>query len=207
MRRRVVITGLGVIAPNANGVQAFDAALRAMQLDVYGEPWGIDSPAAEQNLSRRVKTATSIAVEDPILMTLDDPQLERQREADRRARRAQEQPAVDRLGAAPRPRVADPLPDRIAVHFRKAAHVAEHLRYRVVVVRLHHVGQLEVAVGGFLLHGHRVGEKFRQRIAHKNREFGFDRGSGRIMILEKHPPAEEDGSIAARARRSRYRGQ
>jgi hypothetical protein len=46
-----------------------------MQLDVYGEPWGIDSPAAEQNLSRRVKTATSIAVEDPILMTLDDPQL------------------------------------------------------------------------------------------------------------------------------------
>ena len=51
------------------------AALRAMQLDVYGEPWGIDSPAAEQNLSRRVKTATSIAVEDPILLTLEDPQL------------------------------------------------------------------------------------------------------------------------------------
>jgi Domain of unknown function (DUF4159) len=51
------------------------AALRAMQLDVYGEPWGIDSPAAEQNLSRRVKTATSIAVDDPILITLDDPQL------------------------------------------------------------------------------------------------------------------------------------
>ena len=51
------------------------AALRALQLDVYGEPWGIDSPAAEQNLSRRVKTATAIAVEDPILLTLDDPQL------------------------------------------------------------------------------------------------------------------------------------
>jgi len=51
------------------------AALRALQLDVYGEPWGIDSPAAEQNLSRRVKTATSIAVEDPILLTLEDPQL------------------------------------------------------------------------------------------------------------------------------------
>jgi 3-oxoacyl-(acyl-carrier-protein) synthase len=28
MRRRVVITGLGVVAPNANGVAAFDAALR-----------------------------------------------------------------------------------------------------------------------------------------------------------------------------------
>jgi hypothetical protein len=51
------------------------AALRAQGLDVYGEPWGIDSPAAEQNLSRRVKTATSIAVEDPILLALDDPQL------------------------------------------------------------------------------------------------------------------------------------
>ena len=31
MRRRVVVTGLGVIAPNANGVPAFDAALRATQ--------------------------------------------------------------------------------------------------------------------------------------------------------------------------------
>lgn len=54
----------------------YDAvALRAQQLDVYGEPWGIDSPAAEQNLSRRVKAATAIHVEDPILLTLDDPRL------------------------------------------------------------------------------------------------------------------------------------
>ncbi len=54
----------------------YDAALlRATGNDVYGEPWGIDSPAAEQNLSRRVKTATTIRVEDPILMTLDDPKL------------------------------------------------------------------------------------------------------------------------------------
>jgi hypothetical protein len=43
--------------------------------DFYGDPWGIDAPAAEQNLSRRVKTATAIRVEDPILMTLDDPRL------------------------------------------------------------------------------------------------------------------------------------
>jgi Domain of unknown function (DUF4159) len=44
-------------------------------VDFYGEPWGIDSPAAEQNLARRVKTATAIHVEDPILLTLDDPLL------------------------------------------------------------------------------------------------------------------------------------
>jgi uncharacterized protein DUF4159 len=43
--------------------------------DFYGEPWGIDAPAAEQNLTRRVKTATAIQVEDPILITLDDPRL------------------------------------------------------------------------------------------------------------------------------------
>ena len=40
-----------------------------------GEPWFIDGPAAEQNLARRVKTATAIQVEDPILLTLDDPRL------------------------------------------------------------------------------------------------------------------------------------
>jgi hypothetical protein len=43
--------------------------------DFYGEPWGIDAPAAEQNLARRVKTATAIHVEDPILLSLDDPRL------------------------------------------------------------------------------------------------------------------------------------
>jgi len=46
-----------------------------VQQDFYGEPWYIDAPAAEQNLSRRVKTATSIQVEDPIVLTLDDPRL------------------------------------------------------------------------------------------------------------------------------------
>ena len=43
--------------------------------DFYGEPWYIDAPAAEQNLSRRMKTATAIHVEDPIVLTLDDPRL------------------------------------------------------------------------------------------------------------------------------------
>jgi hypothetical protein len=43
--------------------------------EYYGEPWYIDAPAAEQNLSRRIKTATSIQVEDPIVLTLDDPRI------------------------------------------------------------------------------------------------------------------------------------
>ena len=43
--------------------------------DFYGEPWYIDAPAAEQNLSRRIKTATAIQVEDPIVLALDDPRV------------------------------------------------------------------------------------------------------------------------------------
>ena len=43
--------------------------------DFLGEPWYIDAPAAEENLSRRIKTATAIQVEDPIVMPLDDPKL------------------------------------------------------------------------------------------------------------------------------------
>jgi hypothetical protein len=43
--------------------------------DFEGEPWFIDAPAADQNLSRRVKTATNIQVEDPIVLPLDDPRL------------------------------------------------------------------------------------------------------------------------------------
>jgi hypothetical protein len=45
------------------------------QLEFYGEPWLIDGPAAEQNLSRRIKTATAIDVLDPIVLSLDDPRL------------------------------------------------------------------------------------------------------------------------------------
>ncbi len=39
------------------------------------EPWFIDAPAAEQNLSRRLKTVTSIEVNDPVVITLEDPNL------------------------------------------------------------------------------------------------------------------------------------
>src|SRR5438094_10612416 len=48
---------------------------RFQQQEYYGEPWYIDAPAAEQNLSRRVKTATAIQVEDPIVLPLDSPKL------------------------------------------------------------------------------------------------------------------------------------
>jgi Domain of unknown function (DUF4159) len=42
---------------------------------MYDEPWYIDAPAAEWNLSRRVRTATSIQVNDPVVITLEDPAL------------------------------------------------------------------------------------------------------------------------------------
>ena len=41
----------------------------------WSEPWAIDGPAAEQNLSRRLKSVTAIKVNDPVVLTLDDPQL------------------------------------------------------------------------------------------------------------------------------------
>lgn len=44
-------------------------------LEYYGDPWAIDAPAAEENLSRRLKTVTSIEVGDPVVLTLEDPQL------------------------------------------------------------------------------------------------------------------------------------
>ena len=43
--------------------------------DIYDEPWTIDFPAAEQNLSRRVRTVTSIQVNEPVVLTLEDPNL------------------------------------------------------------------------------------------------------------------------------------
>ena len=45
------------------------------RFDYWGEPWAIDAPAAEQNLSRRLKTVTAIEVGDPTVLTLEDPTL------------------------------------------------------------------------------------------------------------------------------------
>jgi hypothetical protein len=41
----------------------------------YDEPWAIDYDAAELNLSRRLRTVTAIQVNDPVVLTLEDPQL------------------------------------------------------------------------------------------------------------------------------------
>ena len=43
--------------------------------DLSGESSYNYAPAAEQNLSRRVKTATAIHREDPIMLALDDPRI------------------------------------------------------------------------------------------------------------------------------------
>jgi len=45
------------------------------RIEYWGEPWAIDGPAAEQNLSRRIRTTTSIEVADPIVMPIEDPRL------------------------------------------------------------------------------------------------------------------------------------
>jgi hypothetical protein len=41
----------------------------------WQDSWAIDGPAAEQNLSRRVKSVTAIDVDDPIVVKLTDPEL------------------------------------------------------------------------------------------------------------------------------------
>jgi len=51
------------------------SAAGASRLSYWDEPWAIDAPAAEQNLSRRIKSVTAIDVGDPIVLTLDDPKL------------------------------------------------------------------------------------------------------------------------------------
>src|SRR4029077_8723232 len=44
-------------------------------LSPYDEPWYIDAPAAEWNLSRRVRSATAIQVTDPIELHIEYPEL------------------------------------------------------------------------------------------------------------------------------------
>jgi hypothetical protein len=54
----------------------YDAwTMPASRFSPEDEPWFIDAPAAEQNLSRRLKTVTSIKVNDPVMLRLEDPNL------------------------------------------------------------------------------------------------------------------------------------
>lgn len=46
-----------------------------LSLGYWEEPWAIDAPAAEQNLTRRLRTVTSIEVSEPVVVTLDDEKL------------------------------------------------------------------------------------------------------------------------------------
>jgi hypothetical protein len=44
-------------------------------LQYWDDPWAIDGPAADQNLSRRIKAVTAIDVGDPIVLSLEDEKL------------------------------------------------------------------------------------------------------------------------------------
>jgi Domain of unknown function (DUF4159) len=48
---------------------------RRFRMQYWSEPWSTDGPAAEQNLTRRVRSTTAIQVGDPIVLTLEDPAL------------------------------------------------------------------------------------------------------------------------------------
>jgi hypothetical protein len=43
-----------------------------LRVGYWDEPWAIDAPAAEQNLTRRLRSVTAIEVTEPAVVTLDD---------------------------------------------------------------------------------------------------------------------------------------
>ena len=54
---------------------SWEEQLRAFRARYWSDPWAIDGPAAEQNLSRRLGRVTSITVNDPVTLTLADERL------------------------------------------------------------------------------------------------------------------------------------
>ncbi len=54
---------------------SWEEQLRAFRARYWSDPWAIDGPAAEQNLSRRLGRVTSIRVKDPVVLTLNDERL------------------------------------------------------------------------------------------------------------------------------------
>jgi hypothetical protein len=55
--------------------RAWPELSRQYQHSYWTEPWAIDAPVAEQNLSRRLRAVTALDVADPIVLTLDDRRL------------------------------------------------------------------------------------------------------------------------------------
>jgi hypothetical protein len=52
---------------------SYDGEARTnLRIGYWEEPWAIDAPAAEQNLSRRLASVTSIHVTEPVVITLED---------------------------------------------------------------------------------------------------------------------------------------
>ena len=54
---------------------SWEEQLRAFRALYWSDPWAIDGPAAEQNLSRRLGRVTAIEVNDPVVITLEDERL------------------------------------------------------------------------------------------------------------------------------------
>ncbi len=54
---------------------AHDQAASTYRRLYWSDPWAVDGPAAEQNLTRRVRTVTAIDVDDPVVLPLDSPEL------------------------------------------------------------------------------------------------------------------------------------
>ena len=54
---------------------SWEENLRIFRATYWVDPWAVDGPAAEQNLSRRLDRVTSIQVNDPITLTLEDERL------------------------------------------------------------------------------------------------------------------------------------
>jgi hypothetical protein len=50
-------------------------AVRSQRMSYWDDPWAIDAPAAEQNLSRRIKSVTAMDVGDPVVLELEDERL------------------------------------------------------------------------------------------------------------------------------------
>ena len=54
---------------------SWEDTLRIFRATYWVDPWAVDGPAAEQNLSRRLGRVTSIHVNDPITLRLEDDRL------------------------------------------------------------------------------------------------------------------------------------